>query len=286
MTAPDADSAGPLSHLRVVDCTTGIAGAYCSKLLADAGADVVKVEPPTGDPLRSYTASGTPVDAEVGAPLFRYLAAGKRSILSTPGDLPGSGQVAGLLGGADVLLEGAAPVTVAVAGVRARHPHLVVASITPFGAGGPMSGWPATDFTMQAESGTVLFRGNADRPPVQIGGRLAQFLGGVYAAPAIVAACARARRTGVGEHIDVSITEAMAVAGSILGDTAHHVFGRPELLTPARSTETPSVERALDGFIGFNTNTPPQLEGFLVLIERPDLIGDDRFAGLGGRYLN
>jgi crotonobetainyl-CoA:carnitine CoA-transferase CaiB-like acyl-CoA transferase len=199
---------------------------------------------------------------------------------------PGDRQVDTLLEGADVLLEGATPGDLDVDGVRARHPHLVVVSITPFGAGGPMSGWPATDFTMQAESGTILFRGNAARPPVQIGGRLAEFLGGVYAAPAIVACAARARRTGVGEHIDASVTEAMTVAGSILADAAHHVLGRPELLNPARSTETPSIERALDGFIGFNTNTRPQLEGFLVLIGRPDLIGDERFAGLGGRYLH
>jgi crotonobetainyl-CoA:carnitine CoA-transferase CaiB-like acyl-CoA transferase len=277
-----ADGVGPLAHLRVVDRTTGIAGAYCTKLLADAGADVVKVEPPGGDPLRAYSASDATVDIDEGGPLFRYLSAGKRSVIATEGDP----QVEALLGGADALVEGANPGGLDVDTVRARHPHLVVVSITPFGSGGPMSGRPATDFTMQAESGTVLFRGNVARPPVQIGGRLSEYLGGLYGAPAIVAACARARRTGVGEHIDVSVTEAMAVAGSILGDTAHHVFGRPELVTPARSTETPSVERALDGFIGFNTNTLPQLEGFLVLIERPDLIADDRFARLAGRYLN
>ncbi len=192
--------------------------------------------------------------------------------------------VESLLASADVLVESAVPGTFDVEGVRARHPHLVVASITPFGAGGPMSDRPATDFTMQAESGTVLFRGNADRPPVQCGGRIAEYLGGVYGAPAILAAAARARRTGVGEHVDLSVTEAMSIAGSILGDTAHHCFGRPDLVTPARATETPSIERAADGFVGFNTNTPPQLQGFLVLIERPDLLDDDRFAGLAGRY--
>jgi crotonobetainyl-CoA:carnitine CoA-transferase CaiB-like acyl-CoA transferase len=275
----------PLAHVRVVDCSTGISGAYCTKLLADAGADVVKVEPPGGDPLRGYTASGEPIDPDGGGPLFRYLAAGKRSILGTDDAVPTEG-LETLLAGADVLVESATPGTLDVAALRARHPHLVVVSITPFGAGGPMSAWPATDFTIQAESGTVLFRGNADRPPVQIGGRLAEFLGGLYAAPAIVAAVARARRTGVGEHVDVSSTEAMSIAGSVFSDTANHCLGRPETVTPARSTETPSVERALDGFIGFNTNTTPQLEAFLVLIERPDLIASEKFAGLAGRYLH
>ncbi len=94
------------------------------------------------------------------------------------------------------------------------------------------------------------------------------------------------RRTGVGEHIDLSLTEAMAIAGSVFGDLANHCIGRPDPVTPARSVETPSIERASDGFVGFNTNTATQLQNFLVLIERTDLLDDPRFAGLAGRYMN
>ena len=272
---------GPLSHLRAIDFSTGIPGAYCTKLLADAGVDVIKVEPPGGDPLRTYSASldaGSPV--EEGAPLFRYLNAGKRSVVGEPGD----SHVDALLADADIVVESFGPGRFDVDGVRSRFPHLVVLSISPFGAGGPLSDRAATDFIVQAESGTVLFRGKASRDPVQAGGRLAEYVGGLYGAPAVVVAAARARRTGVGEHIDLSLAEAMAIAGSVFGDLANHCLGRPESVGPARSVETPSIERARDGFVGFNTNTATQFQNFLVLIERTDLLDDPRFAGLAGRY--
>jgi crotonobetainyl-CoA:carnitine CoA-transferase CaiB-like acyl-CoA transferase len=271
-----------LAHLRVIDLSTGIPGAYCTKLLVDAGADVVKVEPPGGDPLRSYAASGSASNADEGGVLFRYLAAGKRSVVGRPQDP----HVDELLAGADIVVESFGPGVFDVDGARVRHPQLVVLSISPFGAGGPISDHPATDFTVQAESGTVLFRGKADREPVQAGGRLAEYVGGLYGAPAVVVAAARARRTGVGEHIDLSLAEAMAIAGSVFGDLANHCLGRPDPVTPARSVETPSVERAADGFVGFNTNTATQFQNFLVLIERTDLLDDPKFAGLGGRYLH
>ena len=121
---------------------------------------------------------------------------------------------------------------------------------------------------------------------MQAGGRLAEYVGGLYGAPAVVAAAARARRTGVGEHIDLSLTEAMAIAGSVFGDLANHLLGRPDPLGPSRSVETPSIERAADGFVGFNTNTAVQFQNFLVLIERTDLFDDPRFAGLAGRYMH
>ena len=271
---------GPLSHLRAIDFSTGIPGAYCTKLLVDAGVDVIKVEPPGGDPLRTYSASGQEVPLEEGAPLFRYLSAGKRSVIGEPGDP----HVHALLADADIVVESFGPGRFDVDGVRSRHPHLVILSISPFGAGGPLSDRVATDFIVQAESGTVLFRGKPSRDPVQAGGRLAEYVGGLYGAPAVVVAAARARRTGIGEHIDLSLAEAMAIAGSVFGDLANHCMGRPEAVGPSRSVETPSIERASDGFVGFNTNTATQFQNFLILIERTDLLDDPRFAGLAGRY--
>ena len=197
---------------------------------------------------------------------------------------PGDAHVDALLADADIVVESFGPGRFDVDGVRSRHPHLVVLSISPFGAGGPLSDRVATDFIVQAESGTVLFRGKPSRDPVQAGGRLAEYVGGLYGAPAVVVAAARARRTGVGEHIDLSLAEAMAIAGSVFGDLANHCMGRPEAVGPSRSVETPSIERASDGFVGFNTNTATQFQNFLVLIERTDLLDDPRFAGLAGRY--
>ena len=285
MTAGATASAQPLSHFRAIDCSTDIAGGYCTKLLADAGVDVVKVEPPGGDPLRTYQASGghergQAVDA--GGPLFRYLHAGKRSVVGAPGDE----QVEALLAGADILVESYGPGRFDVDGVRARHPHLVVLSISPYGAGGPLSDRPATDFTIQAESGTLLFRGKVTRDPVQAGGRLAEFVGGLYGAPAVVIAAERARRTGAGEHIDLSLAEVMAIVGSVFGDVAHHCVGGPNSPGPPAAWRRRRSSAPKDGFVGFNTNTAIQFQNFLVLIERTDLLDDPRFAGLAGRYLH
>lgn len=267
-----------LVGIRVVDFTTRIAGPYCTKLLADAGADVIKVEPAEGDPMRRITATGAPIDGEDSA-MFRYLNASKRSIVGAPGD----DEVESLLAGADLVVEDFGPGRFDVAGVRARMPQLVVLSLSPFGAGGPMSDRPATEFTVQAESGSILYRGRPTRPPLQAGGEVSQFVAGAYGAPPAIAAVLRARRTGAGEHIDLSIAEAMAIAGSTFSDLSNHLMGRPELTTPARNLETPSIEPALDGWVGFNTNTAQMFQGFLLLIERPDLLDDKELATFGGR---
>ena len=273
-----------LAGIRVVDLSLGIGGPYCTKLFVDAGADVVKVEPPGGDPLRWYTAAGLDLgDGATGdeaGVLFRYLNGGKRSIVGEPGDA----DVVELIAGADLVVDSGRLSPRDLAAMRAQHPQLVVLTVTPFGRTGPLAGRSATDFTVQAESGTLAYRGRHARPPVQIGGRGTEFIGGVYAAAPALAAVLRARRTGVGEDIDASMTEAMAIAGSTFADMAHHMQGRPELTVPARSFETPSIEQASDGLVGFNTNTGQMFEGFSILIERPELAGTE-WAGLATRIV-
>jgi crotonobetainyl-CoA:carnitine CoA-transferase CaiB-like acyl-CoA transferase len=262
----------------VVDFTTAIAGPYCTKLLADGGADVIKVEPAGGDPLRRWTATGADPGTDDAA-LFRYLNTSKRSVIGVPGDAA----IDALVASADLVVEDFGPGRFDVAGVRAAHPHIVVLSISPFGAGGPMSGRPATEFTVQAESGSILYRGRPTQPPVHAGGRVGEFVGGAYGAPPAIAAVLRARRTGVGEHIDLSLIECMAIAASTFADVSHHLQGRPELRAPARNLETPSIEPAKDGYVGFNTNTGQMFQNFLLLIERPDLLEDKELATFGGR---
>ena len=119
-----------LEQIRVVDCSTDIAGPYCTKLLADAGADVVKVESRDGDPLRSW-GSGA---------LFEFLNTTKRSVLGSPGD-PAFLE---LCAGADVVVDSGRPGQLDGAALLARHPGLVVTSITPFGLDGPWADWAAT----------------------------------------------------------------------------------------------------------------------------------------------
>jgi crotonobetainyl-CoA:carnitine CoA-transferase CaiB-like acyl-CoA transferase len=266
-----------LSHLRVVDLSSDIAGPYCSKLLADAGADVVKIEPVGGDPMRRYTATGVDLRGEDSA-LFHFLNTSKRSVVGDPGDP----EVDSLVAGADILIDDGQR-GVDLDALRARHPHLVIVSITPFGRAGPFAGRAATDFTVQAEAGSVLYRGRPAREPVQAGGRVGEFVGGSYAAPPAIAAAFRARRTGIGELIDVSLAEGMVIAASTFADLAHHLHGRPEITAPIRSLETPSIERAKDGWVGFNTNTGQMFQNFLLLIERPDLLDDAELATFAGR---
>jgi crotonobetainyl-CoA:carnitine CoA-transferase CaiB-like acyl-CoA transferase len=267
-----------LSDIRVVDFSSEIAGPYCSKLLADAGADVVKIETPEGDPLRAYTATGADLGGDDSA-LFRFLNTSKRSVVGDMGDAPVDSLVAAAL----ILIEDGRP-GIDIASLRQRHPHLVVVSITPYGRRGPYGiDRPATEFTVQAESGSLLSRGRPWREPVQIGGRISEFVAGAYAAPPATAAALRARRTGTGEHIDVSVAEAILIAATLFADLGHHLLGRRPFARPFRNLETPSIETCKDGWVGFNTNTGQMFQNFLLLIERPDLLDDTELAGIQGR---
>ena len=267
-----------LRDLRVVDLSTGIAGAYCTKLLADAGADVVKVEPPEGDPLRRWSASGADLGGDDGA-LFRFLAGGKRSVVAGPNDL----ECQLLCAGADLVVESFAPYAFDSPALCARHSGLVVLSITPFGRTGPYAGRPASEFTIQAESGSIGSRGLPGREPFQAGGRITEWIGGTFSAVAALAAVQRARATGHGEHVDFSLLEVMNVAASNYMDLLFGLLGRPPLSGSAQNVETPSIEPTADGYVGFCTNSAQQLSDFLLLIGHPKLREDRSLFPVAGR---
>ena len=280
-----------LTDLQVVDVSSGIPGAYCAKLLGDAGADVIKVESPEGDPLRRWTNqgywSGAP-DGDDGA-LFQFLHFGHRSIVT---DLPfghGAGEMdddlAALLAGADVLItdgHGAADPT----GLHERFPQLVVVAITPYGLHGPYADRPATELTIQAESGALAVRGHPSREPVQAGGRTMEWVSGLYAAVAALAASRVVRHGGQGELVDLSMSEVANTTGTTAADLMDSLRGRPNPGSPGRSFETPSIEPTSDGYVGFNTNTRTQFDSFLLMIERPDLIEDGFWAPIAARIMN
>jgi crotonobetainyl-CoA:carnitine CoA-transferase CaiB-like acyl-CoA transferase len=248
---------GPLHDIRVVEVSTGIAGGYAAKLFADAGADVIKVEPPEGDPLRRWTASEVDLGGRDGA-LFRHLAASKRSVV---------GPVAELVGGADILIDDGSldPVP--------AGDGLIVVSITPYGRSGPWADRPATEFTVQAECGSLGARGTTDRPPVQAGGLIAEWVAGAYGAAAGLAAVQHARRSGQGAHIDVSMAEVMCISTTLFTDLMMSLMGRPPLPQPPRVVEFPSILPTSDGWVGFNTNAAQMFEDFLVLIGREEMVG-------------
>lgn len=246
-----------LRGLRAVDLSGTVAGAYATKLLADAGAEVVVVEPPEGSALRARPE------------LFAYLHASKRSVRSSVPDA----ELAAVIAGADVLVESG---TVDVDGLRRAHPHLNVVSITPWGRTGPWAGRLATHFTVEAASGSLLYRGLPEEVPYQAGGHIGDWTAGSFAGAAALAAVLH----GGGVHVDLSLLEVMAIANSTFSDVMNSMLGRPPLVTPPRNLESPSVEPCKDGWVGFNTNSGQMFQGFLMLIERFDLLDDINWASL------
>jgi crotonobetainyl-CoA:carnitine CoA-transferase CaiB-like acyl-CoA transferase len=255
-----------LLDARVVDRTTGIGGAYCTKLLADAGADVVVVEPPQGDPLRAW---------RTGA-LFEFLHTSKRSVVGAEGALDGP-----LVAAADVVV---VDDPAAVRPLRDRHPGLVVVSITPYGCDGPWVGRPSTEFTLQAWCGSTGARGFPDEPPLAAGGRVGDWVTGTYAAVATAGALRTSRRTGWGEHVDVAQLDCMAVSMVTYPSVFSSMAGWPEIVGTGRTVEVPSIEPTADGYACFTTNSAQQFHDFLVVIERPDLLDDAELARAPSRF--
>ena len=280
--------ASGLAGVRVLDFSSDIAGPYATKLLADGGADVVKVERPDGDPMRRWSASEelglrglsgeasqAGEDIETAEALFCYLNASKRSVIGEPQDE----HIRSLLSAANIVVEDFPPAESKKIDFAGKFPHLVVCSITPYGRDGPLADAPWTEFTVQAECGSTAFRGRPDQPPIQAGGRVTDFTAGAYAAPAIVAALALAHQTGQGRHIDFSIAEAGIISLAIYSDVAQQMNKDRPFGGPTRSVELPSIEPTKDGWVGFNTNTGQQSENFLVLIERFDLLESGEWTG-------
>lgn len=279
--APLALAPPPLAGTRVLDLSSEIAGPYCSKLLADAGADVLKIELPAGDPLRRWTASGTQLPANEDGVLFRFLNTSKRSAVVDYTTDRGRQQLLALAADADLVIESIAPGAIEALGLGPevlweRNRALSVVSISPFGRGGPWSDRPATEFTLQAWCGSTAARGTLEQPPIAAGGRLGEWLGGTYAAVAALTAYHGARRSGRGEHVDLSLFEVMALTMAPNISVWESLAGQPSLFS--RTLEIPSIVRARDGYVGFCTITGQQWRDFLVLIERVDLVDDPNLA--------
>ncbi|MGH3596856.1 MAG: CoA transferase, partial [Mycobacterium sp.] len=264
-----------MEEVRVIDLSDRVSGAYCTKLFADTGADVVKVEPPTGDPLRQWSVSGmVGRDGDPDGALFRYLAASKRSVVADLTTKPGRERVLRLVAGATFVVETMLPHRIEELGLGvdalwAVNPAVTLVSISPFGRGGPRSDEDCPDFLLQALCGCIDAHGLPGRIPVYVGGRLGEWAGGAFAAAAALTASLSARRTGRGEHIDVSLLECMAltqvsypsVRASLPGGDRRRVVG-PMI---------PSVEPCKDGFVGLSAIIAQQWMDFARMIERPDL---------------
>jgi crotonobetainyl-CoA:carnitine CoA-transferase CaiB-like acyl-CoA transferase len=261
-----------LDGLRVVDCSAGIAGAYCTKLLVDAGADVVIVEPPTGHPLRDRGQTGA---------LFGFLHTGKRSVTAEAGASLPSGPTAALVASADVVVVDTAPPDRSAATLASTHPDLIVVSLSPFGLYGPWSERVASDLTLQALCSSIAGRGERHGSPVSAGGELIEWASGTAAAVATLVALRRRHRTGSGELIDLAALEvAITIFNGFRAVSGQLVPAGPP---PYQVVEVPSVEPAQDGWIGFATLSADQFANFAAMIDRPEWAEDPEISRIDVR---
>jgi crotonobetainyl-CoA:carnitine CoA-transferase CaiB-like acyl-CoA transferase len=262
----------PLDDVRVVEISDRIAGSYCGKLLVDAGAEVRKIEPPQGDSLRRLSASSSPIPDGTDSPLFGYLNAGKRS-LTWPATEPCSDErYQDELAGADIVVVTATRSQAARLGVDpqrllADFPRAVVVTISDFGWTGPYADRAASEFTLQAWAGLTGFRGDPAGPPIAIGGDLGEYMGGVSAAFGALAVRRRVEHGGPGEHLDLSMLEAITLMQS--GEWLHSQL----LQVPpvSRTVEVPSIEPAKDGYVGITMVTGQQWLDFAAMVDCPEL---------------
>ncbi len=271
--APDP---GPLHGYIVLELSTGIAGGYCTKLLADGGAQIVKVEPPQGDPLRRWSASGTRVEPGSDGALFGFLGCSKHSVVADPGLDDDIALVHDLLASADAVVWSHGS-TVAEcdaftpAALHRSYPHLTVTSITPFGLEGPWRDRPATEFTLQAWSGGIvgLGRGSPDRAPVFVGGQVGEYFAGAYASAATLAS----RSRGPGELLDLSMLETQISGLTYFPVTYFQMLGRP--WRDARKITVPGIARAKDGLVDVGCGTAQQWFDLCAMIGHQDWIDED-----------
>jgi crotonobetainyl-CoA:carnitine CoA-transferase CaiB-like acyl-CoA transferase len=248
---------GPLAGLHVVEIAGEISGPYAAKLLVDLGAEVVKIEPPAGDPLRRWGPFPTGVADPDRCGLFEYLNAGKHGAtldLSEGHDLASA---RGLIAQAQVLIEDLPPGTLkgwglGIDDLQRINPNLVVLRISEFGQSGLSRHRPATALTLQAASGWVSAR-DPQRPPVQVGARIAEYVAGAYGA---LGALTALRRPPGGRVTEVDVAQLESLISTLpypmLMAQRMRRLGLPANL---RSAPMLGVVRAADGWVGINCLT-------------------------------
>ncbi len=205
---------GALSDLRVLDLSIDVAGPFCGKLLGDFGADVIKVEPPGGDPGRDLPPFVDDVSGPERSGFFAYLNSNKRGVTLNLGSTRGQALLRALARHADIVVESFAPgyLDERRAGfdlLEAAKPGIIVTSITPFGQTGPWAGREGNDLTAYALSGWASINGVAGKAPLKGSGYQASFLGGIAGFFGTLSALIYRERNGVGQQVDVSVLEAL-----------------------------------------------------------------------------
>ncbi len=271
----------PLDGVRVLDLSRVLAGPYCSMLLADLGADVIKVERPgSGDPTRAW---GPPFrDGE--SAYYLCVNRGKRSVTIDLGDPAGVAVARRLAAGADVVIEsflpgGADRLGLGYAALSAVRRQIVYTSIAGYSPESPDAHRPGFDFAIQAEAGGMSITGEADGPPLKVGVAIADITTGMFASIGTLAALRAAEQSGQGHHVQVSLFDSqlawLANRGSdwlVGGEEPHRLGNAHPAIVPYEAFASS------DGYVIVAVGTNEQFTRFCEAAGLPDLAGDARYA--------
>ncbi len=286
-----SDTPRALDGLRILDLTRILAGPWCTQILADLGADVIKIErPQTGDDTRSwgppdlYDSTGTPR----GAAYFHAANRGKKSVAVDIGHPKGQEIIRSMIAQSDVVIEnfkvgGLKKYGLDYASLSALKPDLIYCSITGFGQTGPFAPRAGYDFLIQAMGGLMSLTGQPDgtsgAEPMKVGVALTDILTGLYATIGILAALRHRDATGEGQHIDLALLD---VQVATLANQALNYLATgqsPRRLGNAHPNIVPYQAFATaDGYLILAVGNDRQFERFCALAGRSDLAQDRRFA--------
>ncbi len=281
-----------LSDLRVVDLSVGdyegLAGAFCAKMFADFGADVIKVEPPNGDPARNlgpfphdYPDSGTGRRRALAGGMFRYLNTNKRSITVDLESTQGQASLRDLSSTADLVVESFPPshvrsLSLSYEDLAETNPGIILVSVTPFGQTGPWRDYQATDLVTYAASGQSYVNGSPDREPLKEPGEESCFQAGACAFVGAMTALAHRDLTGEGQHVDVSMQEAGVSAFS------PQLLGAMHRGDPETRGSTPLLP-CKDGYVSLNVRHDATWEYMWLFFDDPDIAYNPKYATTAAR---
>jgi len=284
---PASGRARALEGLRVLDVTQFMAGPYCSTILADLGADVIKIEPPSGDATRQMVgASGSE------SPSFNAVNRGKRSLVVNLKIPDGRELVKRLARSSDILIENYRPGVMQAFGLEydalaAINPALIYASISGYGQTGPYRTKGGFDLIAQGVSGIMSVTGEPGRPPAKAGIPLTDLGAALFAATGILAALQHRTRTGIGQYIDVSLVEA-GIALSVWEATEY--FSGPGVPAPLGSAHRMNAPyqamRCADGYVTIGANTDRLFQRLCGVLGHPEWSEEPEFANNRTRVRN
>ena len=276
-----------LEGIRVLDVTQVMAGPFCAMQLCDMGADVIKVEPPDGDPTRQMGARAGSDSAG-----FAAINRGKRGIVLDLKSAAGRQAFERLAARADILIENFRPgvmdhLGLDYAALSTVNPRLIYASISGYGQTGPDASKGGFDLVAQGVSGLMSVTGESGRPPVKSGVPLTDLGAGLFALAAILAALHHRHRTGRGQYIDTSLVEA-GLALSVWEATEYFAGGvTPQALGSAHRFLAPyQAVRCADGYITIGAGTDRLFAALCELLGHPEWTTHADFADTSSRVRN